>query len=365
MSIPFTQERWARVKENNRLWRARKLGRPLIQWKLWDADSGPPEPALPPLWKMSLYDTRYTVDQYLTRLAFEVGHTKYIGDAFPSFWPNFGPGIVAEYLGGHAAPTIETHTVWFHPGKFEGLQPKDIHLEFSLHSQWLERLLEMCRKGIERFEGNLQISMTDLGGTLDILASLRPAESLLTDLYDCPLEIERLMWEAHDMWFKYFDLINGALKGNPGYSSWSDEFSCDPAYMLQCDFCYMLSPEMFDRFVLPELAAACGRLTGGAFFHQDGIGQLPHTKSLHSIPTLAGIQWQPGSGDHPPSCGWFDQQRRIRDDGKLSQTWGGPDELEALANNIGDVSNIVIIGHGSTKDEARYREVLRKFNAEE
>ena len=359
MAIQFSPERWARVKENDRLWRARKLGRPLVQWKLHGADPGRPEPGVPVNGMgTTSFDTRYSVDQIIDRFDYDLSCQKYLGDAFPSFWPNFGPGIAAEFLGGRADP--RNGTVWFYPGKFEGLHPRDIHVEYSEHSQWLERIIQICRAGMERFEGNVQIAMTDLGGAMDILASLRPAENLLTDFYDCPGEIERLMWEIHPLWFRYFDLINAALKGNPGHSSWADVFSNDPAYMLQCDFCYMLGPGMFDRFVLPELAATCARLPGGPFFHQDGIGELPHTKSLHAIPELAGIQWQPGDGDHPPSAGWFDVQRRIRDDGKLSQTWGGPDELEALIQNVGDISNTVIIGWGHVKDEARYREVLKK-----
>ena len=183
-------------------------------------------------------------------------------------------------------------------------------------------------------------------------------------MHDSPEEVERLAWEIHDMHFRYHDLLTAAMPHNPGYTQWAEVFSSEPANMLQCDFAYMLGPEMFDRFVAPQLRASCQRFTGGAFFHQDGVGQLCHTKSLHAIPELAGVQWQPGAGGHPSSIHWHDQQRRIRDDGKLSQTWGNPDELESLAKNIGDISHCLIIGWGHVKDEARYREVLRKLGAE-
>jgi len=311
-----------------------------------------------------MYDTRFTVDQILDRVEYDAACHRYAGDSFPQFHPNFGPGILADFVGGRADHTPETGTTWFYPGRFEGLHIKDIHLEYREDSRWLERLVELGRRASERFEGNIQIAMTDMGGTMDVLASLRPAELLLTDFYDFPEEVERLMWEVHDMWFRYFDLISRACKNNPGYSSWAGVFSSEPAYMLQCDFCYMLGPEMFDRFVLPELAASCKRLPGGSFFHQDGVGQLPHTQSLHGIPELAGIQWQPGTGDWPGSIGWHDQQRLIRDDGKLSQTWGGPEDLEKLIDAIGDVSHLVIIGHGDSRDDARFRKIFDKFGVE-
>ena len=51
---------------------------------------------------------------------------------------------------------------------------------------------------------------------------------------------------------------------------------------------------MFDESK-PELAASCRRLKN-AFYHLDGLGQLPHLKSLLSIPELKGIQWVPGDG---------------------------------------------------------------------
>ena len=65
--------------------------------------------------------------------------------------------------------------------------------------------------------------------------------------------------------------------------------------MLQCDFCYMIGPEQFKKFVLPELAVSCKKLTN-PFYHLDGPGQLPHLDYLLSIPELKGIQCVPGDG---------------------------------------------------------------------
>ena len=355
--IHFSDERWARVMEANRLWRERRLGRPIVQWTLSGYDTDISEPPVPPNGKgTTSFDTSFSIDQIIDRWEYDLSRQRYLGDAFPCFWIDFGPGIVAEFLGGKADP--KDGTVWFYPGKFEGLDIRDIHLEYSESSQWLERIIAIGSAAIRRFDGLVQVGMTDLGGTLDIVASLRGTENLLCDCIDFPEEVERLAWEVHGLWYRYYGLIADSLRGNHGYTSWPDVFGARPNYMLQCDFSYMIGPEMFDRFVAPELRATCRKLDGGCFYHQDGVGELPHTATLHSIPELAGIQWQPGDGPHPPSILWFDQQRRIRDDGKLSQTWGGPGELEALANAIGDISNCVIVGHGSPADEERFRSSL-------
>ncbi len=41
---------------------------------------------------------------------------------------------------------------------------------------------------------------------------------------------------------------------NPGYSDWAGIYSDLPSYVPQCDFSYMIGPDMFDTFVKPELA---------------------------------------------------------------------------------------------------------------
>ena len=62
--------------------------------------------------------------------------------------------------------------------------------------------------------------------------------------------------------------------------------------MLQCDLSYMISPQMFGRFVLPELAASCRRL-GNPAYHLDGPGEIPHVDMLLSIPELRAMQYVP------------------------------------------------------------------------
>ena len=51
------------------------------------------------------------VDRVLNYYESPLQATRYYGDAFPKWWPNYGPGIVAGFLGAqvHCAPD----TVWF------------------------------------------------------------------------------------------------------------------------------------------------------------------------------------------------------------------------------------------------------------
>jgi 5-methyltetrahydrofolate--homocysteine methyltransferase len=128
-----------------------------------------------------------------------------------------------------------------------------------------------------------------------------------------------------------------------------------------------LGPDMFDEFVKPELVATCRRMKN-AFYHLDGVGQLPHLDSLLAIPELKGIQWIPGDGQ--PDIGhWPEIYRKIRRAGKLIQIFGGQsplnlDVLEVLADQLGSANGICMIGNIDATDEDKARRVLEKFGVE-
>ena len=102
--------------------------------------------------------------------------------------------------------------------------------------------------------------------------------------------------------------------------------------MLQCDFAYMISPQHFDRFVVPDLTRCCDTLDHG-FYHLDGIGQLSHVDSLLRIERLRGIQWIPAGQPTPGQ--WLDLLAKIRDAGKLVQLYVEPDDARTIVRQLG------------------------------
>jgi 5-methyltetrahydrofolate--homocysteine methyltransferase len=131
--------------------------------------------------------------------------------------------------------------------------------------------------------------------------------------------------------------------------------------MLQCDFCYMIGPDMFDEFVKPELAASCKRLAN-PFYHLDGVGQLPHLDSLLAIPELKGVQWVPGNGK-PDFSNWPEVYRKIRDAGKRIQIWGPPERFEKVVGQLGTAEGIVAFMGMDGSREREAREFLAKYGA--
>ena len=358
MPIDFETDRWEKIKEDARRWWAGELKRPLIQMTLTGRDPGRPEPVLPRHNFAAFYDFSVSPETIVDLWDYDLSCSKFMGDAFPCVWPNFGAGVLAAFLGA----TLETgeSTCWFHPA--EDREIADIRFQHVPDNLWFNRIKAICRAAMERWEGTVQVGMTDLGGNLDILSTFRPGEALLLDLYDVPDEVKRLTWEVHAMWWRYFDEINKVLQPiNPGYTAWTPIFSEAPYYMLQCDFCYMISTDMFDEFVKPELAASCKKLVN-PFYHLDGPGQLAHLDSLLEIEELKGVQWIPGAGQ-PGYEGWPEVYRKIHDAGKRIQLWGDMKTLDTLVEQIGTAEGIVILIWADVSEEREAVAFLEKYGA--
>ena len=354
MSIDFDKKRWDPVRQNYRQWWNGELKRPLLHLTVGGRDPGRPEPALPIRWFTSSYEMSIAPAAIVDRWDYELSHQHYLGDAFPSIWPNFGAGVAAAFLGARLEPAPDT--AWFHPR--DDLPIPKIEFRYDVRNAWLARVRDMCRAAGERWEGLVQVGMTDIGGTLDILSAFRPGEKLLLDLYDYPDDVKRLTWDIHALWWRYYDELSQILRRtNRGCTAWTPIFSDTPYYMLQCDFAYMIGPEMFDEFVKPELAASCKRLDH-AFYHLDGPSQLPHLDSLLQIPELKGIQWVPGAG-RPDVTHWPEVYRKIRNAGKLIQIWGDVTTLDALAGQLGSAEGSILIGSANTIEDAQT--ALKKY----
>jgi 5-methyltetrahydrofolate--homocysteine methyltransferase len=196
----------------------------------------------------------------------------------------------------------------------------DLQLSYDQENVWWQRIQQVTRAAVERWGEQVSIGMTDIGGNLDILASLRGTEKLLFDLRDAPEEVDRLTTQITQLWQRYYEeLYQITASASTGYTCWEPIWSSGRGYMLQSDFSYMISPRMFKRWVAPDIASICEQLEFG-FYHLDGKGEIPHLDSLLAIERLRGIQWQPGDGQ-PLADEWLPLLKRIRDAHKLCQVF--------------------------------------------
>lgn len=333
--LNFSHEDWERVERDTMAWWAGELDRPLVYLAL-------PDPSVPaPLGYMSNYPLEMPAEQVVEVYARYLAGVRFYGDAFPWLWVNFGPGIVAGFLGAEVHSVTEpSETVWFRPKVKRPIQ--ELNFEYDPENIWWKRVKDITARLVERFGDMLAVSHTDLGGNLDILASFRETQDLLMDLIDYPEEVDRLVRQITSLWIRYYDelyqIIHPVCRGT---SCWAPIWSTGKTYMLQCDFSYMISPAMFKRFVLPDLQACCAYLDHG-FYHLDGKGEIPHLDLLLGIERLRGIQWIPGDGAPPPEE-WLPLLKRIRDGGKLCQVFVTPEGARRIVRELGGRGFLLVV----------------------
>lgn len=350
---------WQRFSDVWEKWWKNQLGRPVFTLQF----PKPPRPSktgLPLHCFQAHYDFSIPAGQIIRRFDENFRNEEYYADSFPNFFPNFGPGVLAAFCKGEANCTADT--VWFSPGKFTDCAINDISIRLDKDCIWFRRLEDLILAAAQYWQGKVQIAMTDLGGTLDILASFRHEGDLLTDLYDAPGEVKRLTWEIHQAWWEAYDHFNRIIGGtNPGSTSWLGDFSVTGNTVFQCDFAYMISPEMFGEFVVPELIASCRRLPR-SFYHLDGKGQLPHLEQLLNIPELSGIQWVPGAGQ-PDSRHWPEVFRKIVAAGKKAFVCveSDPEIIDEVIRQTDAPDMLQFHCYGLPQTEKLFLEKIKKY----
>lgn len=301
----------------------------IANWeKWWDGELGRPlvvvtaererktRPVLEPKRFTAHYGFDVAVEDIIKTETLKLSGVDYFADSFPIFWPNFGPGVEAVFVGGKGE--VAEETIWFEPGKFKDVAINEMSFKLDYDNAWFKWIEKIYKAGAAAWSGQVIQGMTDIGGGLDVLSSFRPGEALLLDLYDNPEEVKRLSHNLNECWFDCFDYYTDIIrKASPGSSCWAGILSKGTCYMQQCDFAYMISPEMFEEFVKPDVAYAAKRMDR-SFYHLDGIGQIGHIKHLCDIPELDGIQWVPGDGQRD-SDQWPEVLREIESGGKKIQ----------------------------------------------
>jgi len=352
---------WNRTIDIWEKWWNKELGRPIFKITT-PADAKASKVSEPVQHFLAMYDFSIPAEDIVKKIR-KQKEEEYFSDelSYPGFWMNFGAGVLAAFVGGEGLCTQDTNTVWFESGRFAGCDIGEISIKLDRKSKWFLRVEEFFIAAAKHLGGEVHIGQSDIGGTLDILSALRPGEMLMYDLYDNPDEVKRLTWEIHEAWFEAFNYLNSLLpENNHGYSAWAGQLSQKMTYMLQCDFAYMISPEQFEEFVLPELAASCKRIER-PFYHLDGTGQIGHLDHLLSIPELIGIQWVPGAG--APDCSnWPEVYQKIVAADRLIQVLvDGVHVIEKVLAQVDRPELIQFVGAIREGEEERLNKIYRKY----
>ncbi len=240
----------------------------------------------------------------------------YGGEQFPSFWPNYGPGIVAAVFG--VEPKFQYGTMWFdRPTEITELESLLESAKINANNEWYSRLIRVTEYFVERSHGQYSVGLSDLGGVMDILSSFLGPTNLIINMRRNPGIIDACRAIILEKLLRVYDDLQAIIdRGNLGSNSWLNVWCPKHWYPIQCDFGAMLSPKWFRRFVLPDVVAQAEHMDY-AIYHLDGPNQLPYVDDLIAEPSITGIQWVPGIGElSNESDKWFPLYRKIQEAGK-------------------------------------------------
>lgn len=305
------------------LWQRERLDRPCIAVQAPQPVSNPtpvPEPADD--------EARWLDPAYRVALARrQLEGTWWGGEAIPSCLQLAG---WVNSLGGE--PRFAPDTIWFETRTVDFAKPSPFrhNPEGVWERKYRTLLLAMCEAaGWDDF-------LVGRPGALpanDLLAMHLGTQEFLIALVDHPdwiaeairtgardqrrarQDLQALMRERHAFWY-----------GNAG---WMPFWAPTPYNGMQSDVSCMLSPEMFDRFVVPELDLA-GEEHGALWYHLDGGDACQHLPRLLSLPYLRVLQYTPAPCEPPNGPGHLELYRRIQAAGRIVHIqlpWGNVEPL--------------------------------------
>jgi len=308
-----------------------------------------PAHARPPLRDPAGPEERWLgVDYCVEAAETKTARTFYGLDAIQHEFVNIGPGSLAAMIGGNYQ--LQPNTVWYDLNpiiKDWGDVPA---LKLNKQHELYRVVAEKTAALTAASQGRWLTSFTDIGGSIDILWSLR-GEELLTDMIDYPEEILMADGAINDAFIEMFESQLPVLSAQKYYTCWFPLVHTQPWYPMQCDMCVMFSPAMFERFVMPGLTRISQYL-GQSVYHLDGTGEIKHLDMLLSIPQLHAIQWTP-----EPKISFISEEslgvykKTLAAGRKVVLLGVPPEQLQIIFDAVGR-DGLFILTHPGTRKEA-------------
>lgn len=276
-------------------------------------------------------------------------NTHYFGEAFPCVLPYFGTAGIAEYTG--CTPHRRTETTWFDPWLTD--DEPDASLITYRCPEAFRRQKDAIERLIDLSKGDYTVSVTDNCGIVDALASIRGTENLMLDMLTDPEFVEESVRRLIPIYKETQEELFTLTKENNDGSvlSWMHLWAPQRMAQMQCDLSVMISAEMFNRFVMPELEEMCDFLDYPVY-HFDGQEQIRHLDSLLSLKKLRAIQWTPVAGQ-PPTKDFIPVLQKIQKAGKNLVLILPKEDVVPVLDGLNCRGLQLLIGGVQTEEEAR------------
>lgn len=267
-----------------------------------------PEPAKPESFRERWLDPTYRAE----KAKWQAHRGIAFADALPVVVAQLGPSAPAAFFGGDLE--FDAGTGWATHAWKEWPEGDDAG-RIDWESPWFETAFAVMEAIQDAGKGKFITGIQPWLSAADVLSALRTPELFCMDLIERPDDVlavsDRMAADLLALYDRYYEKARAA--GDPA-TTWLP-LVCDGKYhTIQNDVSSLLSPEMFDRFLLPFTRRECDHLDR-SMYHLDGLQALKDLDRLLEIPNLDAVQWGPPP-QHWDWREWIDVYRRIQEAGK-------------------------------------------------
>ncbi len=336
---------WTETKQRlDSFWNGKYIGRPCVAIYAQDkkANVSPPESPL------SDEDRYLNIDWFLKNLEYRFSNTAYIAEALPS------DSVMAGYtLSYRASVKFNPTTVWIEP--VEDIDVEDEKtFDLDLESKEVKKFFNFYKRFVQAGSKKFLIGQPAILPGHDLLSMLMGSGKFLIGLIDNPVAMKSAIMKLAENWV----LINKKIieiykEYQEGYGICWLALWCPYSFVsTQSDISCMLSKEMFEQFIIPEIEMVC-REFKTVVYHLDGPGALHHLDRLCKIPEIQMIQWVPGAGSTYSVREWLWLYKKIQDSGKKVMAYVMPEEVEFFIKNL-DAKLSYIVCNCKTRKNAEH-----------
>lgn len=316
MATPW-KENWEETKSNFRkFWKRDGLVVTTSNWSNGILRPEGPIEEIPDMPVPLNQEESYKLPEWISnREQKKLAQYQYLLDDMPGANGLIGPGSLALYVG--CIPGFGEHSVWYNHVEMDPDEYPELIADYSLEwARHQEALIDQLQKDSE---GRFVVGFPDLVENIDIISSMRGPQNLMIDFYDRPEWIKEKVSQINKVYFEVYENMYKKIKMDDdssffwAYGVWGDGKTAK----VQCDASAMISPEMFNEFVVPGLAEQCEWLDH-SLYHLDGENAFCHLDSLLAIDALDAIEYQPvhTDGGNPK---WWSDYKKILGAGKCLQ----------------------------------------------
>lgn len=222
---------------------------------------------------------------------------------------------------------------------------------------WRAKVDAILNRLLDEAPGRFMVPCPGQFEHVDLLNMIRGNEAMMLDLALAPDQCKARLKEMRELSFEnnaHFQGLLAARQGDVGTVNWIGVWRRRYFHSAQADVAAMLSPAMFEEFVLPELDWQ-GERYACLFYHTCGYWQ--HLDLCLSRPYIRVIQYSPNNKESQRHEGRLEFYRRVQKARRCLCISVATDELEFVIRHLRPEG--LFIGTGA-KSVAEADELLDK-----